>query len=586
MTFTLRRQSLAALMLAAIASLPFLSRFHYLPLPQWWGEITVVFLAALACWCMPRQAAAELPRSALWMLLLAAVWALQPLLQPLLFPGLNHATALAFVALAVLAWATAQWRAAEGSDAVIALLCKSLLLGALAQSLIGLAQLTGLAQLLGGVLFYDSSHPTTNIFGHIGQRNQYAHYLTWGVVAACWLAASGQWSRRWLAAAVLWLSLSIAFAGSRTVLLYTVALAVLAPWWHWRVRSGESRRMWWLLWLAVVAIIAMQFALPLAERLLAPLMHGQTIASGVERLSSNADSMGARRVAEWGKAWLVFKAHPGFGVGWNQYAAESVRLQMLPQFSNSGVNSGLFTNAHNLVFQLLAEMGLLGTLAVLLGFAWAVWPYFSRRVDAAQLVPVAVMSVTLIHSMLEYPLWYLYFPAVVVIMATLVPAPGRAAPLPWLLLARAGALLLLVLASYGSWRYEEMQGLYYPTALKKQQRLEEIIRTEPMFAAHALGLLDDVMTPSRATLKDYRKWVDLMALYRPYPDVLLRKAQMEALAGEQAKAAQTMRYALASFPTYASQFLDELDDDEPAWSGLIDIAQQVDDKQHGKAASE
>ncbi|MFC3532544.1 Wzy polymerase domain-containing protein [Vogesella facilis] len=575
MMFAQRRQSLAALMLAAVASLPFLSRFHFLPLPQWWGEISVVFLTVLACYCLPWQRGAELPRTTLWMLLLAGVWAAQPLLLPVLFPGLNQATALAFVALALLGWMTAQWRAAAGNDAVIALLCKSLLLGALAQSLIGLAQLTGLAQLMGGVLFYDGAHPTTNIFGHIGQRNQYAHYLTWGVIAACWLAASEQWSRRWLAAAVLWLALSIAFAGSRTVLLYTVALALLAPWWHWRVRSATSRRMWQALWLAVVAIIAMQFVLPLGERLLAPLLHGQVVASGVERLSSNVDGMGARRLAEWGKAWLVFREAPLYGVGWSQYAAQSVRLQMLPQFANAGVNSGLFANAHNLVFQLLAEMGLLGTAAALLGFAWAVWPYLSRRVDASQLVPVAVMSVTLIHSMLEYPLWYLYFPAVLVMMASLAPASGRAAPALLPLLARGVALLMLALALYGSWRYIELQGLYYPTSQKKQQRLEQIIRSEPMFAAHALGLLDDVIQPTAAATPNQRKWLDLMAAYRPYPDVLLRKAKMEALAGEQVRAASTLRTALASFPTYAPDFLDDLDEDEPAWRELRQIAQQA-----------
>jgi len=139
----------------------------------------------------------------------------------------------------------------------------------------------------------------------------------------------------------------------------------------------------------------------------------------LERLAANSDGMGARRLAEWGKAWIVFIEHPGYGFGWYQYASESVRLQMLPQFANAGVNSGLFANAHNLVFQLLAEMGLVGTLCALLGFAWAAWPYFSRRVEPVHLVPLAIMAVTLIHSMLEYPLWYLYFPAVLVMMLAL-----------------------------------------------------------------------------------------------------------------------------------------------------------------------
>lgn len=570
----LNRSSVAMLLLAAIASVPFLSRFHYLPLPQWWGEITVVVMAALAVLLLP-AAAVRVPRASWWMLAMAAVWAIQPLLVKVLFPGLNHATALAFVALAILAFAVTRWRDVAGDVQVMDWLCWSLLWGALAQSVIGLAQLTGLAQAMGGVFFYDGSHPTTNIFGHIGQRNQYAHYLTWGVIATVWLAASERLSRRWAVAAVMWLSVSIAFAGSRTVLLYCAALLGLAPWWHWRVREVLSRRLWLGMWLAVFAMVAMQFVVPWVEHLLAPLWGSPVVASGVERLAANTDGMGARRLAEWGKAWLVFLDHPAYGVGWYQYAAESVRLQTLPQFANAGVNSGLFANAHNLVFQLLAEVGLLGTLVTLSGFVWVVSPYGLCRVRAEHLVPVAILSVTLIHSMLEYPLWYLYFPAVLVMMAALSPQTGRqiqAARWVWPLW-QGLALVLLLLAAYGSWRYKEMQGLYYPSQVKQQQRLEEIIRKEPMFAAHALGLLDDVLLPSRQLTESQRQWLDLMAAYRPYPDVLRRQAQMQALAGESAQAEATMQLALASFPTYAPDFLEELDEDEPAWAGLRRIVQ-------------
>ena len=571
------RLTIAAGLLAAITIFPFLSRFHFLPLPQWWGEITVVVLAAFAMLCLPRQRISW-PRSSQWMLLMALVWAVQPWFVPLYFPGLNQASALAFVALSVLALAVSRWRQALGSEAVVSVLAKALLIGTLLQSLIGLAQVTGLAEAMGGVLFYDSSHPTTNVFGHIGQRNQYAHYLTWGVIAGVWLLASGQIARRWGWAAIAWLALSIAFAGSRTVLLYTVAMLLLAGGWHWRLRQALSWRLFKMMALAVVLMVAMQFALPLGEKLLAPLLHGPVAASGLERLAANSDGMGARRLAEWGKAWIVFTEHPWFGYGWYQYASESVRLQMLPQFANAGVNSGLFANAHNLVFQLLAEMGLAGTLCALLGFAWAVWPYFGRRAEAVHVIPLAIMSVTLIHSMLEYPLWYLYFPAVLVMMLALAPE-GDDVTVDWLMPVYAVlAIALLALAAYGSWRYREMQGLYYPTSQRQQQRLEQIIRHEPMFASHALGLLDDVITPTPAALKTQRHWLELMAAFRPYPDVLRRKAQMEALAGEDDKAAHTFSLALASFPTYAPDFLEELDEDEPAWARLRQMAQQAVDK--------
>jgi hypothetical protein len=53
---------------------------------------------------------------------------------------------------------------------------------------------------------------------------------------------------------------------------------------------------------------------------------------------------------------------------------------------------------------------------------------------------------------------------------------------------------------------------------------------------------------------------------------------MEALAGEQDKAAHTFSLALASFPTYAPDFLAELDENEPAWARLRAMAQAATDK--------
>ena len=103
------RSLLAALALAlwaAIAAVPFLSRIHYLPLPQWFGEMNVVWLTLAALLPLAlRDGLATfgaLPRTSLWLLLLALVWAVQPLWVPLAFPGLNAATAWAFAALALL----------------------------------------------------------------------------------------------------------------------------------------------------------------------------------------------------------------------------------------------------------------------------------------------------------------------------------------------------------------------------------------------------------------------------------------------------------------------------------------------------
>ncbi|WP_028536821.1 PglL family O-oligosaccharyltransferase [Paludibacterium yongneupense] len=561
----------ATLLWCLIAILPFASRIHYVPLPQWWGEMLVVWLTLGAGVLLTVHGTLfeRLPRAALWCMLMAVCWAVHPLLVPTLFPGMNDATALAWGALAVLACVTVALRDEVGTVRLTVLLAYALIAGALVQTAIGFTQLSGLAQHMSGLVFYDSEHPTTNIFGHIGQRNQYAHYLMWGLIGGVYLHATGRLGRIGFALLTLWLALMVGWAGSRTTLLYVLAIAALGVLWHLRLRNEVSRRLMLAMLFACGLVVAVQFLLPVINHLL-----GVGVASGMQRLAANGDDMGARRFAEMHKAWLVFRAHPLFGVGWSQFAKQSVDLQQLPQFAGDGFNSGLFTNAHNLILQLLAEMGGVVTAIVLLGFVWCILPFFTRSAEAEGLLAVACIAVTSIHSMLEYPLWYLYFLGMLVVFCALAPAQGIRSVLLVRVPALAAMLALLGLSVQAIGHYNELVGLYTPLDNPKQDakrmaRLSEIVDHEPLYAFHALYTLDNYLEAAPDTLPEKRRWIYLLAAIRPYPDVLLKKAEFEAGDKHPQQALASLRLALASFPTYAGEFMEQLDDDNhPEWAPL------------------
>jgi len=584
MQFRTLMLSMATALWCLLAILPFASPIHYVPLPQWWGEMSTVWLALgagllLAC---NGSLFERLPRSAVWCLLLAACWAVQPWWVKTLFPGMTYATALAWLVMAYLAAVTLTLREELGLTKITWWLAWALVIGALVQSLIGFTQLTGLAPLLNGAVFYDSSHPTTNIFGHIGQRNQYAHYLMWGMVAGVYLYAIEKMRGGWFTLWAVWLSLMLACAGSRTIMLYVVAVVLIGIVWHARVRTAVSRRLMIAMFLSCCLIVAAQFMMPLVNQLVSLLTHShQAVSSGMERLAANGDDMSSRRFAEMHKAWMVFRAHPLKGVGWSQYAAESVRLQALPLFAADGFNSGLFTNAHNLILQLLAEMGGLMTALIVAGFIWVVWPFFSQKAQVEGVLPLACMSVTLIHSMLEYPLWYLYFLAMLVVFCSLAPMPTRARAarigILWRLVLFLGLLAVGALSIAGVRHYEELVSLYTPTnkdAIDNQhiKRLGEIVATEPLYAFHALYTLDNYLEATPDNLAQKRVWVDQMAAFRPYPDVLMKQAEMQALVGEESQAERSLTMALASFPTYAHDFIEDMQDGPASWSRLRQIS--------------
>jgi O-antigen ligase len=127
--------------------------------------------------------------------------------------------------------------------------------------------------------------------------------------------------------------------------------------------------------------------------------------NSVERLfGSNAS--GGIRLALWRESWFIFTQFPILGAGFGQFAWQHFNLDIA---QHNFIINGLYNNAHNILIQTAAEMGLLG-IAVLLGtmFMW-VWLQRSQSFSIYHWWGYALLMVMAIHSMLEYPLWYAYF---------------------------------------------------------------------------------------------------------------------------------------------------------------------------------
>jgi len=199
-------------------------------------------------------------------------------------------------------------------------------------------------------------------------------------------------------------------------------------------------------------------------------------------------------------------------------------------------------------------------------------------------LPLACMAVTLIHSMVEYPLWYLYFLAMLVIFMALAPLPerGRGTGLRvlWRLVLFVGMVALGAVSIDSVKHYAELTRLYTPTNNAKIdnpriERLIAIIHTEPLYAFHAIYTLDNYLEATPDDLPRKRALIDLLAAIRPYPDVLLKQAEMQAMVGQEPQAEQTLNLALASFPTYAQDFIEDLQDGPASWTRLREMSSEA-----------
>ena len=231
------------------------------------------------------------------------------------------------------------------------------------------------------------------------------------------------------------------------------------------------------------------------------LFHGDAIQSAAERMANGQFEQSGRSF-EWKKAWLAFLSAPIFGHGWGSYAWQGFITNVYPTGFRIYENNVLFTHSHNSYLNLLAEMGIIGTLLVLGGLVWSIRGCFQRsNLSAAGVFVLTLMSVSLVHSVVEYPLWYLY-PFSLFIGFSPVPneadlTPNVSSSLKKNMTALAIAVVMACGVGRSIWAYDDFLNYTGPTDVGVVERtnnitgLLRVTQTEPMFRYYAqLKLMD------------------------------------------------------------------------------------------------
>jgi O-antigen ligase len=312
-----------------------------------------------------------------------------PAAGPLLF---SWACALALVGFWVWPQPTLKDKTAF-EQKVLALVC-AWWAAAIVSALIGLLQYFGAAEALTP---WVNSTRTGEAFANLRQRNQFATLCNIGFAAVMWwmldrttqrsisLSTTGA-----LASAVL-LQMGNAASASRTGLLQLVLLLALFSFWGaWRNRS------------ALRVLVAAGLAYALAAVALPVLLGLDPLNSGMLARLQDGDSVCASRITMWRNVLHLIAQKPLLGWGWGELDyAHFITLYSGPRFCE------ILDNAHNLPLQLAVELGVPMALACCALGLWAVWlgkPW--REQAATRQMAWAVIAVIMLHSLLEYPLWY------------------------------------------------------------------------------------------------------------------------------------------------------------------------------------
>ena len=308
----------------------------------------------------------------------------------------------------------------------------------LAQSFMGVVLTAGLLQaasiwlqmfqledLLSPWLNKSASFPRQG--GFLSQPNLCASLIVSAIVSLVFLQPEqGQHSARpkpWRLFAMGFMMLAVYATSSRTgyleLLLISGLLALM------RQRLNIS-------WVWVALIVWQLIAIGLGEVLASyGLMSGQLLDDSRKAVEAS----GAHRLRILSDVWLLIQQQPLMGVGWRQLQVAEVLTPGIMEPVD---------HAHNLLAHIQVELGILGTLSLLVFAAY--WLFKKRpwqNANGPELAMVCMVMILGLHSMLEYPLWYAAFLFIFVFAFSLLPEDTYAVRLPlWSFKILAAVLLL------------------------------------------------------------------------------------------------------------------------------------------------
>jgi O-antigen ligase len=458
------------------------------------------------------------------------------------------AGALLVIGCGVLAGRSAGPDGVQAADRLL-VVCRGLAWAACLSVPIGLAQYFGHAAWLqpwGAV----PTEPLGMAYGNLRQRNQFASLCGMGLVAALWLQARASGGARlsWSAAAA-WLVLGLAASTSRTGLLQLICIVGAAAWLGGRQRRPAGRGEPQLARpLGVLALLPLYAA----AAWLLPRLASDSVEGMVLRLREGAPP-GHGRLVLWQNVLELIAQHPWRGWGWGELSyAHYTHLYAGERFVE------ILDNAHNLPLHLAVTLGIPAAAAICGGFLWVVLrarPWAER--DPARITAWGLLGVIVLHSLLEYPLWYAPFQLVFgICLGLLWPDRPRAVSKPDRpsvpVLSALAAMISIAFLAAAAWDYTRVSQIYLPRDERlpawREHTLDRL-RGRSWFFGDAVQFAELTLTPvTRDNAAAMYVLAGEMLHFSPEPRVVLKRIQAASLLGDDDEVQAQLSRFRAAYP--------------------------------------
>lgn len=548
---------IALFLIGLMLVLPFLQPRHFLPLPLFYSEwlACVLGLAALFLFLLPRYARdVEAPWVVLTPLALCGVLLLHLVLLKAAYPQQILLALLYLLWAAALILLGAMLRREFGLAGLCVVLGWFVLAGGVLNALAGVLQHYELRGFLEPVI---ASKLALAVYGNLVQPNHFANHIALALASLLFLHVRGQLH---LAAAVLLAGLLLfvlSLTGSRSAWLYLGALAVLAALLHFRHPGAENKR---LLIFSFLLLPGFVFAQWLVQQ---PWLSAPTpLVTPTERLFEYIHGASAR-FQLWREAWLMFLQSPLVGVGYGQFAWQHF---LLSGAMGNPTGLGHANNAHNILMQVLAELGLLGVAALLSGVVAWLWGLRRAALSLEYWWLLAVLAVLGIHSMLEYPLWHAYFLGLTAILLGAAESCNSRLQMPRAVSAGCAILMFAGTLSVVSLlhNYYRLEVSLFPkpgnTSRADLDRTHRDLMSVhgSLFTPYVELAFARVIDLDSRDLERKIGFSSRVMRFAPTPVITYRHAALLALKGEHAQAGQQLDLAMLAYPGGLAEFSREL----------------------------
>ena len=389
------------------------------------------------------------------------------------------------------------------------------------------------------------------VYGNVAQANQ-ASLVAWlSIAAVLYLAGTHRMPLRIGTLLITLLLFSSALTVSRMAWLFLgIAAALVLFLRAWPAPSGRAR--WFIVSMLgfgfVLASIAVGELLPFAQ---------PGCATALERFGDSSEPGTVIRSELWRLAIQIWSMSPWIGTGAGSFLPKAYELaphdRHLP----------LDAYAHNSGLQILAEFGLIGAGVVAAMFLlWLVSLYRHRhQLGAADAIVLAWLGVIGVHSMLEFPLWYMYFLLLFGLLLGMLIRPEwnlsvRRAPMVATLGSMVAVVMIgsiIVLQEYRKLERAhvmvtmkiEMKAVSTPQVISRILEVADQVHLYRPYVEHLLSL---IVPLTRDSLEEKIRNSDRLLHRFPQISTMAQRATLAVLAGDLETARYHLRRLFVFYP--------------------------------------